>query len=387
MNRGGLIALLVLLSGCAAVTNPVADGIPVRRVPAELLAASHNDQTIPLNWLGQCPPDTYRLAPGDVLGVHVDGVLGERNQILPSHVGVGLQVAGVRPLPPSLGYPVPVEGNGTIDLPLAGPLPVAGKNLAEVREAIHEVYIRKNRLNPELDRVIVTLLQPRYASVLVLRQEATAFSLNADERVPTSKRGLGFQLDLPGYENDVLHALARSGGLPGLDACNEVIILRGCFRHPPERAALLDSLGGLRADQNPLPALGGGEVVRIPLRSGPGCQGPPFHPEDVVLRTGDVVFLEARDDPYFYTAGLLPPGRHNLPRGRDMDVIEAIAVARGPLVNGACGVIGHHSPRQLTVIRRTPGGGQVPIVVDLQCALRDPTERITVRPDDVLILQ
>ncbi len=39
------------------------------------------------------------------------------------------------------------------------------------------------------------------------------------------------------------------------------------------------------------------------------------------------------------------------------------------------------------VIRRTPGGGQVPIVVDLRNALRHPEERILVRAGDVLILQ
>ena len=39
------------------------------------------------------------------------------------------------------------------------------------------------------------------------------------------------------------------------------------------------------------------------------------------------------------------------------------------------------------MIRRTPGGGQVPISVDLNLALRDPRERILVQPGDILILQ
>src|SRR5262249_13313037 len=49
--------------------------------------------------------------------------------------------------------------------------------------------------------------------------------------------------------------------------------------------------------------------------------------------------------------------------------------------------VGSPSPSLLVVVRRTPGGGQVPIVVDLRCALRDPHERLLVQAGDVLILQ
>ena len=33
-----------------------------------------------------------------------------------------------------------------------------------------------------------------------------------------TRRGTGFALDLPAYENDVLNALAQTGGFPGTDA-------------------------------------------------------------------------------------------------------------------------------------------------------------------------
>jgi hypothetical protein len=39
------------------------------------------------------------------------------------------------------------------------------------------------------------------------------------------------------------------------------------------------------------------------------------------------------------------------------------------------------------VVRRTAGGGQVPIRVDLGRALRDPHERILVQAGDLLIMQ
>src|SRR5262249_41434103 len=115
-------------------------------------------------------------------------------------------------------------------------------------------------------------------------------------------------------------------------------------------------------------------------------------------QTGDVVFLEARERDTFYTGGLLPSGEFVLPRDRDLDVVEAIARVRGPLLNGAFATnnlagnliepgIGSPSPSLLTVLRRTPGGGRLPIRVDLNRALTEPQESLRVQPGDVLILQ
>jgi hypothetical protein len=235
--------------------------------------------------------------------------------------------------------------------------------------------------------------------VLVLRQEASSFMTSPEARpMPSSKFGMGYEVDLPAGENDVLHALARTGGLPGLDAYNEVIIQRGCFRLPTERAAVMQGLGRVRGDASPLAALAsGGEVIRIPLRA-PCGQGPMIRPEDVVLHSGDVVFLEARDCEVIYTGGLLPPGMHILPRDRDLDALEVVSFIRGPLFNGAFGGsnlsgaliqpgIGNPSPSQLTVVRRTPNGGQVAIRVDLRRATRQPSERLILKAGDVLILQ
>src|SRR5205085_1855588 len=115
---------------------------------------------------------------------------------------------------------------------------------------------------------------------------------------------------------------------------------------------------------------------------------------DVVLHSGDVVLLRAREE-VFYTGGLLPSGEYVLPRDRDLDVVDAISQVRGPLINGAFvnnnlagnlinPGIGFDNPSLLVVVRRLPGGGQLPIRVDLNVALRDPRERVFVRPGDLL---
>jgi hypothetical protein len=386
------------LTGCAALTNPVAHGVPVERVPPELLGKPKDpEHTIPLTLLGQVPPDTYRLGAGDVLGVWVEGALGDRNVSLPLHVAPQVQTRDQRRLAPAAGYPVAVDEDGTVSLPLVGAVAVDGLSVAQAREAIRTAYTSKKLLPAGRENVLVTLLQPRQYHVVVMRQEAGSF-LGADTLAGSSKRGTGHVIDLPAYENDVLHALAQTGGLPGLDALDSVLIYRGYFGVCPSKEALQRHLetapGG-----GPCPPAAGltGHIIHIPLRARPG-EPPPVRPEDIVLQTGDVVFLEARDCDVFYTGGLLPGGEFVLPRDRDLDVVEAVARVKGPLLNGGIATnnlagnliapgIGAPSPSLLVVLRRLPGGGRLPIRVDLDRALSDPHECIRVQPGDVLILQ
>jgi protein involved in polysaccharide export with SLBB domain len=395
------LVVCVFLGGCAAITNPVANGISVRHLPEELLAPSKDgEQTIPLTMLGQSPPPTYRLAAGDVLGVYVEGYLGDHEPPLPTpvHVSPLIQARDQRRLPPAAGYPVPVEDDGKAYLSRAGSLLVQGMSIPEAREAIHNFYVRKELLNEATKpATIVTLLHPRQYHVVVMRQEAASFTSPFEGPFVSSKRGTGYIVDLPAYENDVLHALAQTGGLPGLDAYNAVIIQRNCFHGEQERASLMRQLESRPPGNPPTAVCAVGPVVRIPLRQLPGAP-PCFLPEDVLLQTGDVVFLEARDEDLFYTGGLLPPGAFVLPRDHDLDVVEAVSRVRGPLFNGAFGGsnlagnliapgLGDPSPSLLVILRRTPGGGQVPIVVDMREALRHPEERLLVRAGDVLLLQ
>ena len=164
--------LLFLLSchqiGCAALTNPVADGVPVRLLPAECLGRPRADEKpIPLNYLRQPPPEVYRLDAGDILGVYIDTVLGERNQAPPVRYAEQGNVA------PALGYPVPVQEDGTVLLPYVKPIKVKGLSVQEAREAIAKAYVSPEEiLKPGKERISVTLMEPRRYHVLVVRQDA-----------------------------------------------------------------------------------------------------------------------------------------------------------------------------------------------------------------------
>jgi hypothetical protein len=139
------------------------------------------------------------------------------------------------------------------------------------------------------------------------------------------------------------------------------------------------------------------QTIRIPLRLRPG-EAVPFRPGDVILYDGDTVYVEAREAEVFYTAGLLGSGQFPLPRDYDLDVLQAIATVRGPLINGGFTQtaftatstnlgIGNPSPSLVTVLRQTCAGGQIPIRVDLNRAFRDPRERILIQPADIIVLQ
>jgi protein involved in polysaccharide export with SLBB domain len=391
------------LNGCAAISNPTVDGVPVRRLPPEAFGESRETmKPIKLTALRQKPPEAYLLGPGDVLGVYIEGVLGEKGQPPP------VRIPEQGNLLPALGYPLPVRENGTVPLPLINPVKVEGLNLAEAQAKIVEAYtVTKKILQPGRDRIIVTLIQPRKYNVLVLREDAggTTFGTQggfgpgvtggSGSFFQETRKAAGFSLQLPAYENDLLTALTRSGGLPGLEAENEVIIERGVYSgtSSPDVGG-----AGCTAEQMIRDVQGrGNETLRIPLRLRPG-QSLDIRPQDVILQNGDVVLVRARRNEYFYCGGLLPSRIFPLPRDRDLNVLQAVALVGGPLINGGVNAnnlngslvqsgLGFASPSQLAIVRTTPTCGQITILVDLNRALRDPRERILVQADDVLILQ
>lgn len=234
----GLSCLIVHAAGCGAL-RPLR-GIPSNYYPAQLEGMPRSGrQTIDLSLLRQTPPEHYLLDSGDVLGVIAEGVLGRPEDVPPVYYPTEKDV------PPSLGYPIPVREDGTISLPYAPPLMVRGLTVAQAENLIRETYtVRKQILRPGEDRILVSLQRPRTYSVLVIRQEAQGQELGGQGAQAGSllpgvlKRGTGKQVQLVAYKNDVLHALAETGGLPGLDAENTIYVIRrtrpGVRDHGPE---------------------------------------------------------------------------------------------------------------------------------------------------------
>ncbi len=396
-----ILILIGVICGCAAVTNPVAEGIPVRRLPPEVFAESREfDQPIALTLLRQDPPEVYRLAAGDVIGVWIEGIFGDKN--LPPPV----RVPETGSVPPSLGFPFPVRDNGTVPLPLVDPVKVEGLSLAEAQDKITEAYtVTKKILKPGRESIIVTLVKPRSYRVMVLREDAGGSTFGTTggytggfgaggSFFTEQRRTAGFALDLPAYENDVLNALTRSGGLPGTDAENEIILERGAAKtqstFDPSKPGSVDEFINRIQGQSQ-------QTIRIPLRVRPGKELN-LTKEDIILNNGDVIYVKARKGEMFYTAGLLPARAFPLPRDRDLDILQALAIVGAPLINGGINAnnftgllqqsgLGFPSPSQVTVIRKTCTGSQIPILVDVNRAFRDPRERILIQAGDIIVMQ
>jgi protein involved in polysaccharide export with SLBB domain len=383
MTRSAFRLLVLALAacgsgGCAALTNPVADGIPVRRLPDEVFGRPKAElQQVPLNLLRINEPGDYKLDRGDVLAIVADEILTKENQPVPVQFLANPNAAK----PAVQGVPVPVQDDGTILLPYLDPIDVRGRTLVEVRNLITDQVVNQKQIVVKgKERVLVDLLQPRRYRVLVVREDSQpvpgyASGGSAAAVIGGNKKGSAFSLLLEPGHNDLLQALTQTGGPPGVDAKNEVVIRRG--KYDP-------------AD----PAKG---YVRIPLRSRPD-EPLRFTEADITLEDGDTVYIEARDTEVYYTAGLLGAAQIPLPRDYDLRVIEAISQVRGPLINGSFNQnafvasavntgIGNPNASLVTVIRRLPNLQQIRIRVDLNEAFRDMRENILVQPGDIIVLQ
>lgn len=454
------IGVVLVLTGCAAKHH----GIPARSFPnVSQTACCGQDEPINFLMLRQDPPDSYRIAARDVLGIYIEGILGDRDAPPPVHFPDDDSQQ------PAIGYPTPVRDDGTISLPLVAPIQVEGQTLPEVERAILERYSQAKILLEERQRIIVTLMKRRTYQVLVIREDqgVPLTNLNSESMiVGTNKRGMSYAVDLPAYENDVLHALSETGGLPGHDAKNELIVLRGGF--DPERSRrdkmplLLNPVSGeeivfdgdevetdeitesdaLPLNAEPIPGeketgdeetgdeetvetlprpriLGepaepspgishplvdvqqylalhqdSPNIIRIPLRLHDSQVSQTLSKQDIVLKTGDIVFVQSREKEVFYTGGVLPGGQHPLPRDYQIDVLEAIALAGGsvgPKTGGNAQVFTSARsavfPATRVIVLRRRGHQQIPIEVNLKRAFRDPRERIQIEPGDFITLE
>ena len=398
VQRAGMmlcVCIAGLLSGCAAFTNPVANGIPVRMIPDELLAESKEGfEPIPWPLLQRTREKKSELVPGDILGIYVEGVLGNDQGVPP------VNIPTTATDPPSIGYPIAIRNDGTISIPLTKPLKVAGLSIEEAEQKLIDAYTGEDNqiLVPGEVRIILTMLRQKHAQINVIRQDTIGQTQsrftptprglvgNSVTAVNSNQQSRGFQITIPASEADVLSALNNTGGLPGLDAKPELMIYRRADRPKNSGDGLaMESLSSL-----PKPDV-------IPLRRKPD-ESLNIREEDVTLNDGDIVVVSVRKPEYFYAAGLLRNQQVPMPLDKDLTASQAVMLSGGPLINGGFGggnfqgnIISNQlsstNPSLLTILRRGPNERTIPIRVDLNEALRDPREDILIQDGDTLVLQ
>jgi protein involved in polysaccharide export with SLBB domain len=413
LSTVGLLLLGGLSTGCSTITQPIS-GIPAKRLPPQFLAQSKNN-LIPLDpsRLSQEPPRDYLLDEGDILGIYIEGILPYVPPDRPPEPPPVNFPDATSQLDPSLGFPVAVINDGTIQLPNLEPIKVRGLTIDQTRDLIRKYYLdseilkESSRLQP-----IVTLMKERTYNVIVVRQDIGTSGANAGGQQGggnsftrgADQSASGRMVKLKAYQNDVLNALIESGGLPGVNAKNEVKVLRASRADQRRRDEFVQQFyQQYYCNPDPCgcppPLPEDPAVLKIPMRLPPGVI-PSIRSEDVILEDGDIVYIESREAEVFYTGGLLPGGEFRIPRDYDLDVVAAMALTGGGISSpqqgrgggggiggGLGGLFGGVPPGMLYVLRKTPCNGQITIEIDLAKANVDPRERILVQPGDILILR
>lgn len=384
--------LLLLTCSLASLVGCKSYG-PTNLTPArDVLNASccKPDTETQINFLTlrRSPPEEYVLDKGDTLGIYIQGITGDKETPIPVNFP---DAQGGRP---ALGYPVPVRDDGYISLPLISPVRVAGLTIGEAESKIIAAYTKKEKILLEGNsKTLVTLMKPRTYNVLVIREDGstsnTQNNLNRNQIfLDEAKQTESFSIELDAYENDVLHALSETGGMPSERAKNEIVVLRGGMNNP-NAGAIVQAIGAPNQDGSQASTIDQANVIRIPIRGEAGTF-PTLSEADITLEDGDIVFIEGRERDVFYTGGLLDGGRFPLPRDYDIDVLEAMSMAGGS-VSAAAGSNGSGfgsilPATQVTILRKC-GCEQVAIDVDLRYALANPSERVIVQPGDLIVLE
>ncbi len=352
-------------------------------------------------------PAEELLGPNDVLGIYIAGITGNPEDAPPIH-NIGSTTDR-----PASGYPYVVRSDGTLSLPmLTEPIYVEGMTLIQAEEAIRSAYTLKREIVRPDANISVSLIKPRTYHVTVIREDVTGEDQRYSSSVSGANKGASYMggiargtaktLELPAYRNDILEALSLTGGLPGLNAKNEVVILRKAYSDEFSGKDYMNDNGYAMSEverrynetgqiNNLNEDLG---VLRIPLRVAPGEQPPQLTSEDVTLYDGDVVYIQSREAEVYYTGGLLKGGVYPIPRDYDLDVMGAIATAGGTVgaaagssYSEANGKVSSILPASRILVLREVNGRQYAIQIRQREMLRDPSQRILVEPNDVILVE
>ncbi len=141
-------------NGLHELLSPIS-GIPANRFTARVLPRPKSDLVpIDVSRLGQEPPRTYHLDKGDILGIYIEGILPFNAPDQPPTAPPVHFPQADSTLPPSMGYPIAVQDDGTIALPLIRPINVKGMSVEQAREVIRRAYLDGQILKDDGSRIV-----------------------------------------------------------------------------------------------------------------------------------------------------------------------------------------------------------------------------------------
>lgn len=135
-----MLSLAVLISFAVPVSAEDSVKPEKPQIPWKLIKALH--ELLPQKTIGE----------GDVLGIFIGGVVGEKDELPPVKIA-GTQVR--------IGYPFAVSKEGKLTLPFVDPVNVRGLTAVEALEKIRIAYVNKDILTRGQERVFVTIMHSK----------------------------------------------------------------------------------------------------------------------------------------------------------------------------------------------------------------------------------
>jgi len=337
--RTVLCGLLIGLAGCRSVPG---ERYTVHNLPASMVAARReNAQTVDLSRLASLAVNSEIIDRGDVVEVTIATGIRER-EIVP--------------------LPVRVKDDGVAEIPIIGPVQLAGLELASAEAAITAAAIQRNLYrNPN---ITVTMKQQRVNHVTVVG----AVKEPGVYRIP---RG----------QSDLLAALVAAGGIA--ENAGTKVEIRNPLKDVPSPEPIASAaLPGINQAGHSIPGLGAGSIqpaqrnsIKVDLVSATknGTGG-------YVVEDGAVVMVEKRDPEPVHVIGLVQkPNRYEFPIGEDLRVTHAVALAGG---------VSSPVADKIFVIRKKPSSPQTAIVeLKLSDAKRSEKSDLLLSPGDVVSVE
>lgn len=313
-------------------------------MPVELAAAEReNAKTIDLSRLASTSQNSELFDNGDVVEVSITAGLSERDIVR---------------------FPVRIDDRGVGNLPVIGPVNLAGLDPAAAEAAITAACIdRQLYRSPQ---VTVTMRRQRTNRITVVGA--------------VDKPGV---YEIPRGNSDLLAALVAAGGLSEEAGVNVEI------RNPTGKAMPPSQLPPIAVDEGgqvnqvgmnfTTPAQLAGtsqlETIKVDLVSATKSGNGGYR-----LRDGGIVMVEKRDPEPVHVIGLVHrPNRYEFPIGQNLRMLDAIAIAGGissPVAN------------RVYVIRKNhQGDGTVIVQLTISDAKRDERANLLLSPGDVVSVE
>ena len=284
-----------------------------------------NPQQLDLARLSSSVGGNDRIHAGDVINVAV--------------------VTGIREVDEHSEWTLQVTDEGVVDVPLIGPVQVAGLKAPHASMTIRDTGIQRGIYR-----------NPRVTVQVVDRHTNTVTVMGAVEEPGVYK--------LPAADSDLVAALASAGGLRE-DADTVVEVRRPAIDRPTDGQLTMASYSGQMRAQPP-------QVQRIDL-----AQAAAEGNASVPLDDGAVVMVGKQQTRVVYVMGLVnEPRQVEMPPDSDMRLLDALASAGGRSFQVA---------DKVTLTRQHPGGGpSIFIKASVRAAQRENSENIRLAPGDVI---